>query len=271
MKHEIINTDCLRYLSGNSRKWDTVFADPPDNMGLKYDGYDDNLPDGTYKTLIHVWLQYFTRVARCAVWFSFNAKHYPIVAKTASRLRWTSGGEIELKWCVQTFTFGQHNSYDLGNCYRPLLRILHKGAELYPDRIRVESKRQKAGDKRADPRGRVPGDVFDFPRVTGNSSQRRKWHKTQLHEDLVRRCLLLTTPQGGTVLDPFAGTGTVLRVCKFLQYLCLDCTSIEISKAYCEKMRDEHEIPVTEVCPVSTGPGQSRHSDNLPGQAYLDF
>ncbi len=269
MKHEIINCDCLKYVRGNARKWDTIFADPPDNMGLKYDGYVDKIPADRYDELLGKWLYTFTAIARCAVWFSFNAKYYIPMAAAAKTVLRSWGDAVEMKWCVQTFTFGQHNQHDLGSCYRPLLRILHKGAELYPDRIRVESERQKAGDKRADPRGRVPGDVFDFPRVVGNSKQRRKWHKTQLNEDLVRRCLLLTTPYKGRVLDPFAGTGTVLRVCK--RTLNLTCTSMEISQAYCEKISAEHEIPVTEVLLESPLPlaGRGQRPDELPGQGHF--
>ena len=133
------------------------------------------------------------------------------------RDRRAAGRRLEAKPCVQTFTFGQHNHHDLGNNHRPLLRLRWRNAPLYPDAIRVPSWRQENGDKRADPRGRVPGDVFDFTRVTGNSKQRRTWHPTQLNEGLVERCLKLTTPTGGTVLDPFGGTGTTLRVCKRIE------------------------------------------------------
>ena len=97
--------------------------------------------------------------------------------------------------------------------------------------------RQENGDKRADPRGRVPGDVFDFTRVVGNSKQRRPWHPTQLNEGLVERCVRLTTPEGESVLDPFGGTGTTLRVCRPLGY---PCTLIEIDKGYCAEIVKEH-------------------------------
>jgi site-specific DNA-methyltransferase (adenine-specific) len=107
----------------------------------------------------------------------------------------------------------------------------------------MPSWRQKNGDKRADPRGRVPGDVFSFARVTGNSKQRRSWHPTQLNEGLVERCLKLTTPEGGTVLDPFAGTGTTLRVCDRLG---MNCTLIEIDPKYCKLIAKEHNLKVKE-------------------------
>jgi DNA modification methylase len=103
----------------------------------------------------------------------------------------------------------------------------------------VPSWRQENGDKRADPRGRVPGDVFDFTRVTGNSKQRRAWHPTQLNEGLVDRCIKLTTPPGDPVLDPFAGTGTTLRVCKALGN---PCTLIELDPGYCKRIAAENGL-----------------------------
>ena len=150
---------------------------------------------------------------------------------------------LEAKPCVQTFTFGQHCHHDLGNNHRPLLRLRWFHAPLRPDAIRVPSWRQENGDKRADPRGRVPGDVFDFTRVTGNSKQRRPWHPTQLNEGLVERCIKFTTPQGESVLDPFAGTGTTLRVCRPLGN---PCTLIEIDKGYCAEIVKEHGMKRSE-------------------------
>lgn len=82
-----------------------------------------------------------------------------------------------------------------------------------------------------------PGDVFDFPRVTGNSAQRCDWHPTQLHEDLVERALRLVTQEGDTVLDPFGGTGTTLRVCNKINR---DCTLIELDDLYCGRIRTDH-------------------------------
>jgi DNA modification methylase len=163
------------------------------------------------------------------------------MGRIACKLSNDLAGCVTVKPCVQTFTFGQHRHEDLGNNHRPLWRFQWPDAPLFPDSIRVPSWRQENGDKRADPRGRVPGDVFDFPRVTGNSKQRRRWHPTQLNECLVERCLRLTTPPNGTVLDPFGGTGTTLRVCKNLQ---LQCTLIEIDALYCAKIAEEHGLEI---------------------------
>lgn len=239
MHHTLICCDCLDYLRFNRKRWDTVFADPPDNIGKQYESDGDSLPDAVYADKLNTWLRVFACHAE-TVWFSYNARWGFVIGRIVEDMlrdfEW-----LEARNCVQTFTFGQHNHHDLCNNHRPLLRLRHtdEDAPLFTDRIRVQSWRQKHGDKRADSRGKVPGDVFDFPRVTGNSKQRRKWHPTQLHEGLVERCLKLTTPRGGSVLDPFAGTGTTLRVGKRLDF---ECTLIEREEEYCREIAREHGI-----------------------------
>ncbi len=238
MNHRLLQGDCLKVLCRLRDRVDTLFADPPDNIKLGYETYADNLSDVEYIKQLQAWLECFVLKAK-TVWFSFNAKWTFQVGKIVTQLEDLYGDQIEAKPCVQAITFGQHNHHDLGNNHRPLLRLQWNDAPLFPDAIRVPSWRQEHGDKRADPRGRVPGDVFDFPRVTGNSKQRRAWHPTQLNEGLVERCLKLTTPPGGTVLDPFGGTGTTLRVAKRLG---LSCTLIELDPNYCKKIAEEHEL-----------------------------
>ena len=229
-RHKIIHGDGLEFIKTTGGYFDTVFLDPPDNIGLKYDGHKDKMDD--YFGWLDDMIFYAIHAAEM-LWLSFNSKHTLEVAHIVRERQW------ECLPCIQTFTFGQHNQKDLGNSYRQLWRLSGDKRQLYPDAIRVQSWRQKNGDKRADPRGRVPNDVFDFPRVTGNSKQRRAWHPTQLHEGLVERCLKLTTPPGGTVLDPCAGTGTTLRVCKRLGF---ECTLVEKSETYYKKLMEEHGV-----------------------------
>lgn len=236
MTHQLINADCLDYLQSSEQTWTTIFADGPDNIGLAYRSYRDRLPDEDYVKLLRQWLSLFVLRAK-TVWFSYNARWTFEIGRIVLDILGLRAGEVEAKPCVQTFTFGQHRHDDLGNNHRPLLRLRWHDAPLRPDAIRVPSWRQENGDKRADPRGRVPGDVFDFTRVVGNSKQRRPWHPTQLNEGLVERCIKLTTPEGGAVLDPFAGTGTTLRVCKRTGNA---CTLIELDPHYCDEIAKEH-------------------------------
>jgi site-specific DNA-methyltransferase (adenine-specific) len=236
--YELYHGDCLEILPGMSEV-PCIFADPPDNIGLDYDGVDDDYEETYYLDLMEDWLYAFVQKAE-TVWFSFNAKWTIEMGVIAKRIMGYFPG-VECKPCVQVFTFGQHNKHDFGNNHRPLWRFSTSDSPLYPDDIRIQSERQKMGDKRADPRGRVPGDVFDFTRVVGNSHQRRKWHKTQLNEGLVERCIKSSTQEGDVVIDPFAGTGTTLRVCKSINR---SCVTMDLSEVYCQQIAEEHQLKI---------------------------
>jgi DNA modification methylase len=214
-----------------------AFADPPDNIGLAYSGFKDKMKDFEYRDLLRNILLFSTN--KCDVlWLSLNSRHAALAGHVIyETMNWREDWEIKV--CVQTFTFYQHNHNDLGNAHRLLYRIMKKGTQLYPDAIRVPSWRQLNGDKRADPRGRVPGDVFDFPRVTGNSKQRRRFSPTQLHEGLYERCIRLCCKEGDTVVDLFAGSGTLGRVAGRCG---VNAVMVELSKETCEKIAADQGI-----------------------------
>lgn len=257
LRYKIHHGDCLKILPKVEGVVNCIFADPPDNIDLGYGQYKDKMPDDEYLDLMEQWLECFLGTTR-TVWISFNAKWTipmgVIVDRIIRKASSKKGPIWEAKPCIQVFSFGQHNQHDFGNNHRPLWRIQQEETPNYPDSIRVPSWRQLNGDKRADSRGRVPGDViptatesewmepgtvFDFPRVTGNSKQRRSWHPTQLHEDLVERCIKSCTKEGDLVIDPFAGTGTTLRVCKRINRSCI---TMDIDRTYCEKIAEENGL-----------------------------
>jgi DNA modification methylase len=233
--HKLINADCLQWLRSTDDRFDAVFADPPDAIGLNYSGFVDRFDD--YYGWCHEVLTELLRVSP-VVWWSFNANHLIEMAYVVKQLG------CDIKPCVQTFTFGQNRKTDLGSGHRPLWRLSTGELRLYPEQILTPSWRLLNGDKRANPVGAVPLDVFDFPRVTGNSRQRRAWHPTQLNEGLVERCVKLVTKPGDRVLDPFGGTGTTLRVCKRIDRW---CTLIEVSGEYCDRLTHEHSELSSEV------------------------
>jgi DNA modification methylase len=56
------------------------------------------------------------------------------------------------------------------------------------------------------------GDVWQINRVCGTFKERVKGVPTQLPEELVRRIVGVSSNPGDTVLDPFAGSGTIPAV-----------------------------------------------------------
>ena len=60
-------------------------------------------------------------------------------------------------------------------------------------------------------------------------------HPASYPYDLAANCILLTTKEGDTVLDPFAGSGTTLVAAKQLGR---NAVGIEISKSYCDLIKE---------------------------------
>ena len=240
MKLNVYNFDFRDYVPVWP-KYKMIFADPPDNIGLKYDGYSDRMPDFKYRELLFDTLQC---INQCEIlWVSFNPNHMNLMGSLLHDCKFVSlETDIEVRWFIQHVTFGYNMPKDFSRCFRPMVRIMQKGAVTYPDAIRIESEWQKMGDKRADPRGKVPPDVWAIHRVTGNSKQRRKWHNTQLGEALYERCLDFSCVPGDRVADIFAGTGTMARAA---EHKGLEVDLFDISTFYCQKICEEFGVPMT--------------------------
>ncbi len=237
--NQLICGDCREVLP-HLGIFDCLVADPPDAIGLNYHSFNDKMSPDAYRVFLWDCLTLFVQHAGIS-WISYNAKWTFMMGSLVERLL-KEHPTLEAKPFVQTFTFGQNCKSDCGNGHRPLLRLRHKDAPLYPETIKVPSWRELNGDKRAAKGGRVPLDHWDeFPRITGNCRERRAYHPTQLREGLVERCVKLSTKKDGSVLDVFSGTGTAIRVCK---QITRNCTSIEIDSFYCEKIAEEHELEV---------------------------
>lgn len=86
----------------------------------------------------------------------------------------------------------------------------------------IESQRQSSGDRRADHRGRTPGDVWsdvwDIPRMPGNQKQRVSG-LPQLPVKLVLR--FLKAYKATKVIDMMTGSGTIPALCKYLKIPCI--------------------------------------------------
>lgn len=77
--------------------------------------------------------------------------------------------------------------------------------------------------------GRNPRDVWEM--ATENLPDA---HYAPYPQELVRRCITAGCPDGGTVLDPFLGSGTTAFVARRMHRKCI---GIELSPSYCELIR----------------------------------
>lgn len=230
---KLVEGDCEEYLT-KMQPVKCIFMDPPDNIGLKYANYNDNRVD------------YFSWLARLVslalsrskiLWLSYHQKHDLDVARILN----TYVGSRITKKIIWRYTFGQYNDKDFASGYRPIWLIREKNAETFGDRIREESERMRLGDARTVHReGRHPDDVWDFPRVVGNSPGRRSWHPTQHPVILYDRVMKYSCGTGDEFVDLFAGSGT----CFYAGRLNPDVkiTGVEIDSEYCKHLRADHMI-----------------------------
>lgn len=234
MMFKLINQDCSLWLK-EPGVYDCGFADPPDNIGWKYVGYDDNRPD------YHNWLT--DLIARSMIkfkvfWLCYNLHHDLFIKWTLKNLIQTFDRNV--RQFIWNYEFGQNNATDNTNCFRPILRISHLDWKPIL-REKEQTERERLMDTRATGIGKNPGDVWHFSRIQGNNRERRSWHPTQLPEAIYQRVILQSVPENGTIVDLFAGTGTLFRTKIPFP---LNKIGIEISSYYCEQMKAEHGLNV---------------------------
>lgn len=120
------------------------------------------------------------------------------------------------------------------------------------DSVRVpyseEDLKEALRDKRLNPentmKGKNPTNVWQIGRLNGNSKE-RVGHPTQKPVEVIDRFVKSLSYPGSVVLDFFAGSGTVGRVCISEGRHCLMCDSdtatIEFFKKHLEQMKNNKE------------------------------
>ncbi len=231
---KIVTGDCRTALAKMPAAFvDLVFADPPFNIDYGYDVYDDAQERTAYMRWAAEWIMACTRVLRpsgsmfVAIGDEYAAEYKMLL---------TDAGLTMRNWIIWHYTFGPHLKRKFGRDHAHILYFT-KHPRIFTfnaDDIRIESQRQRDGDPRADPRGRVPGDVWTVPRLVGNANERTGTHPCQMPEAILERVILAASNPGDVVLDPFGGSGTTPAVAKRLGRYWLAC---ELSAAYARSIR----------------------------------
>ncbi|MBI4681474.1 MAG: site-specific DNA-methyltransferase [Nitrospirae bacterium] len=222
--------DCIKIMKGfPSNSADLVCADPPFNIGIKYDRYNDNLSYDKYYRWSEKWIAEAYRILKkdgsvyVAIGDEFASEINIILKRTGFYFR---------NWIIWYYTFGQNQRKKFNRAHTHILYFI-KDRERFKfnsKTIRVPSARQLIyNDKRANSDGKVPDDVWEFPRVCGTFKERIKEHPCQMPESLLERIIKTSSDVGDIVLDPFGGTGTTATVAKRLKR---NYVTIEISENY---------------------------------------
>jgi DNA modification methylase len=228
----VTRVDCLEGFKTLKAPADLIVADPPYNLGMDYDAYEDSKPHDEYLAWSERWIGAATAALH---------KHGTLWVFAPDE--WVS--EIDLlcrrqfklyrkNWIVWTFTFGQacQSSFSRSHCH--ILRFVKTKSRFVfnEDAVRVPSARQAIyGDKRANPKGKLPDDVWLLyqhqletvltgdrdvwlvSRVCGTFQEREKHSPNQIPLPIMERIVLSTSLPGANVLDPFCGTGSTAVAC----------------------------------------------------------
>jgi DNA modification methylase len=215
---------------------DVLFLDPPQQSGRNSKKW---LGPNEFDTFTQQWMKNVLQYIRCPGIVIIHT----IPAFTHYYRSWL---ERELNYwqeVVWDYNFGTYQLSQFVPSHSYFLYYI-KGipsGHLYDwTKVAEISQRIKDGDSRANPLGRNPGSVFHLPRIPGNSRWRVKDSNgdslpSQLPEPLVRKLLLPVTKKNSLVYDPFAGSGTVAKVCT---QICCDSISLDVSPGCIEIMND---------------------------------
>ena len=89
-------------------------------------------------------------------------------------------------------------------------------------------------------------------RQTGRAGKGIYNHPTEKPLEIMKRLVEMLTPEGGTVLDPFCGSGTTALACKELgrNYICIE-KELEYYQIACNRINQPVEQGTDEEIPVS--------------------
>ncbi len=219
--NQIIQGDCLECIKNiPDNSVDITFADPPFNLGKKYNGYRDNKEFHAYLDWCKQWISGMIRITKptgsifvhnIPKWLTYYSR---FLNELAHFKHWIS-------WDAPTAPMGK----SLQPSHYGILYYVKNPKESKFYEIRYPHKRCRKcgyllkdyGGKKASlhPFGSLVSDVWtDIHRIKHNKY--RDEHPCQLPTHLLERIILMSTDESDIVLDPFVGTGTTAIAAKKL-------------------------------------------------------
>jgi site-specific DNA-methyltransferase (adenine-specific) len=205
---------------------DLIIADPPYNLNKDYGNGSDSKSFDEYILFTKRWTKEATRVLKRTgtmyifMGFRFISYLFQILEKD-NKLNFCN-------WICWFYTQGIGKKKGFSPRHDDIL-MFTKGKDYVfnIDGIRVPQKFYRSINNM---RGANPGDVWEFSHVH-YCQENRQNHPTQKPEGLIERMVLASSNEGNFVIDPFAGSGTTLRVCQQLNRHCL---GFELNPEYVE-------------------------------------
>ena len=173
-----------------------TITDPPYNQNYHYNSYNDKLSIDNYiKLLSHI-------KKPCVI------IHYP--EETINLLPKIFGQcEQVVSWVYNSNTGKQSRLISWWGCKPDFSKVTQPYKNLNDKRVKSLLEKGKTGAK-----------IYDWWEINQvkNVSKEKTKHPCQIPEEIIRRIILITAQKNDLIIDPFAGSGTTLKVAQDLGF-----------------------------------------------------
>ncbi len=236
-KITLINDDALVALKKiDDGSVDLIIADPPYNLSKDYIGTSDSMEFKEFMKFTTAWLTESKRVLKDngVIYVFMGMRMISYVFEIMER-------ELKLtfqNWITWHYTQGVGKKKGWSSRHDDIL-MFSKGEKptFNLDKIRIPQKYYRSINNM---RGANPGNVWNFSHVHYSQKNRAKQHPTQKPEGVIERMILASSNEGDTVLDPFSGSGTTMRVVQQTNRVGI---GIEIESEYVKETKDRLKSP----------------------------
>lgn len=198
----------LKYIPDKSIR--LIVTDPPYNLSKNYGNNSDRLEFEDYLNFSRTWLTEAKRVLTDdGTIYIFMGMRY--ISYIYTILEQELGMTFN-SWITWFYTQGIGKTRGFSPRHDDILMFTKhpKKFVFNLNEIRVPQKFYRSVNNM---RGANPGNVWEFSHMH-YCNKNRKQHPTQKPEGLFERMILASSNPNDTVLDPFVGSGTALRVCQ---------------------------------------------------------
>ena len=194
----------------HSKSVKLVVTDPPYNLNKDYGNNQDDLEFNDYLEFSRAWIKEASRILTDdgAIFIFMGMRYISYIYEILEK----EFGFYFNSWITWFYTQGIGKTKGFSPRHDDILYFTKhpKKFTFNLDSIRVPQKFYRSVNNM---RGANPGNVWEFSHMHYCNKNRTK-HPTQKPEGVFERIILSASNEGDTVLDPFVGSGTCLRVCQ---------------------------------------------------------
>ncbi len=190
-----------------------TITDPPYNQGYKYSTYKDKLKTEEYIELLKC-------IKTPCIIIHYPEETINILSKCFNNC------EQVVTWVYNSNTGKQSRLISWWGCKPDFSKYTQPYKNQNDKRIKLLIEKGKTGAK-----------LYDWWEVqqVKNVSKEKTDHPCQIPEEIIKRIILTTANKNYPIIDPFAGSGTTLKVANDLGY---NYIGFEIDEKYCEIIKN---------------------------------